>query len=359
MMFFGEATAKALAMAMDYTSDTVKGLARGIARKFPGAWNIGQICWIWRHFKENFAYVSDPQSGAAIEKASQIIKLGLAGDCDKYSVAIAACIEAVGGSARIALANSLTYEGYFVACHAYPEVFIGHRDYVGAVVLPALRKFYPYLETIHCHVGPGGDFWMNMDIGWDQIGAPLAFLPTTREEAIYPNGRYLRVWLAPEEISDEEFLRGLEDEIIPGVIGRIGRARYRSVALMGTIQRQELSIPNLELPTAEWFQGLQPAQTPVTLIPTIIPGAPPPVITPVPLSPSPPTEATIPVLAPPPQQIVNAPHQVIITPDVPEIVIKRTQQARPIWPILAIVFGLVMLNEWYVSVKPNRGRVSP
>ncbi|OQX87750.1 MAG: hypothetical protein B6D55_02255 [Candidatus Omnitrophica bacterium 4484_70.2] len=51
---------KKIAKAIEPTHPTVRTFALRLARKYPGEYNTGQICIIFKYLEENWRYVSDP-----------------------------------------------------------------------------------------------------------------------------------------------------------------------------------------------------------------------------------------------------------------------------------------------------------
>ena len=87
----------------------------------PGEQGIKQICDLYVHLSSKWKYISDPTTLTRdfYSPADRTISLGLAGDCDDYSILMASGIEAIGGKARI-MGGKCSDGG-----HAWAEVYIG------------------------------------------------------------------------------------------------------------------------------------------------------------------------------------------------------------------------------------------
>jgi len=123
-----------LAKAVDSRSPLVRDFAVKIASAHPGSFykasssswvpgdtGLKQIAALHRYVSSRWKYVNDPLTGRRdyLSPASRTIALGFSGDCDDFAILLAACVEAVGGRARI-MSGSCS-EGY----HAWCEVYTG------------------------------------------------------------------------------------------------------------------------------------------------------------------------------------------------------------------------------------------
>jgi PKD repeat protein len=137
-----------------------------------GAQRIDQICSIYDYMVGNWTFVSDPRgldvfqySNYTLKKGSEIGKSGK-GDCDDFSILLAALVDSIGGTPRIILAYSPA------GGHAYTEVYLGKMD-DGDVdrILKWLRKAYN-VNDVNIHAdNVSGDVWLNMDWWKDTGGA--------------------------------------------------------------------------------------------------------------------------------------------------------------------------------------------
>ena len=91
---------------------------------FPGVEGIKQVCSIHLYLSNNWKYVSDPTMvrDDYYSTASRSLAIGMAGDCDDYSVVMASTVQAIGGITRIVGGHC---DG---GGHAWAEVLIGKKN---------------------------------------------------------------------------------------------------------------------------------------------------------------------------------------------------------------------------------------
>lgn len=94
---------------------TIRKVAAGIAKKYPGQYNIYQIIEIFNYTTHNVQYVSDPRGRNYWSYPNETIEVG-AGDCEDYSTLISSLVEAVGGTTRLYLTDN----------HAFAAVYAGN-----------------------------------------------------------------------------------------------------------------------------------------------------------------------------------------------------------------------------------------
>lgn len=147
--------------AINYKDPAVRDFAiRASRRFFTGA----NVPYDYRNQQKYFSifkvmtrweYVSDPKWEDYYAAASESIPL-MAGDCDDYSILMAACIKAVGGEVRLVRTST----------HLYPEVKIATPEELPAVVdLIKNRLFYKESlgERIYYHQDGWNNIWLNFD----------------------------------------------------------------------------------------------------------------------------------------------------------------------------------------------------
>jgi transglutaminase-like putative cysteine protease len=93
-----------LTKAIDISNETTNDFAVRLASKFPGEYNIGQICQIYDYIVRNWKYVNDSDKMENFRSASRTIKNNFSGDCDDFAILLAALIESIGGDARVSFA---------------------------------------------------------------------------------------------------------------------------------------------------------------------------------------------------------------------------------------------------------------
>ncbi len=107
----------------------------------------------------NWKYISDPTilRDDYYSKADRTIAIGLAGDCDDFSVLTASCVESIGGIARI-MGGFCEGGG-----HAWCEVFIGSEEHFDKAT-SYIRDFYnDKNKTIIPAIDTNGFYWLSLD----------------------------------------------------------------------------------------------------------------------------------------------------------------------------------------------------
>lgn len=137
-----------------------------IAMNCSGDRTINQVDAIYRYVVDRWSYVRDPPgidfmktSNELIDQAKNTRYSGI-GDCEDYSILMAALIEAIGGTARINQACGLGF------CHAYPEVYLGRANadnHMVEKILAWLKDKYN-TDKIIFHKNPITDeVWLSLD----------------------------------------------------------------------------------------------------------------------------------------------------------------------------------------------------
>ncbi|HWR24799.1 MAG TPA: transglutaminase family protein [Methanosarcina sp.] len=137
----------------------VRGKAAEVARAYPGAYNIYQVCALFDTVRENVQYVSDPRGNDVWEPANVTLKIG-AGDCEDQAILLSSMLEAVGGTTRVYLTDS----------HAFAAVYIGNGTAATDAAVKGVRAYYG-----------------NVDVNYltDKYGSWLMLDPTT---SLYAGG---------------------------------------------------------------------------------------------------------------------------------------------------------------------------
>lgn len=148
--------------ACNFKDPNVRNVAVEIAGNSPGNFNLGQICDIFDHCKNNWKYVNDPNSQEIIELASNTIANGLNGDCDDFAVLMCSLILSIGGEARI------NYAYNSESGHAFTEVNIGksNEDEINRYIFAR----YKNVENVWSRVDENGNKWLNLDWSADNPG---------------------------------------------------------------------------------------------------------------------------------------------------------------------------------------------
>ncbi|BDS15041.1 transglutaminase domain-containing protein [Aureispira anguillae] len=146
----------------DFAVSLVKeqqGAYYDIRRGTPSEKGMQQICVLHYYLANNWKYISDPTMirNDYNSPANRTIALGLAGDCDDFSILNASCVEAIGGITRIMVG---TCSG---GAHAWAEVLIGNKSQWNAAV-KTIRNYYnnPYKKIIPS-IDDEGNYWLPLD----------------------------------------------------------------------------------------------------------------------------------------------------------------------------------------------------
>lgn len=110
---------------------------------------------VFKVVNERWRYVNDVQGGEYFAPASESAVL-LAGDCDDHAVLIAACIKAVGGTARLVRTNG----------HIYPELLVGDARGMERAAWLIRTRLFPSTAahaTLYYHTDQQGRRWINLD----------------------------------------------------------------------------------------------------------------------------------------------------------------------------------------------------
>lgn len=187
--------------AHDYRSATVQALAKQLAKRSPGSFNLGQVCEIYDYCLSQWTYVNDPAFDDFPSSGTATIHHDYAGDCDDFALLISALVTAVGGISRINLANSET------AGHAFTEIYLGNEEPAGYMAY--LNERYQQGRFPGLRLDPFGGWWLNLDWQYQQ-------------ERHYPGGPYfdyrrgvmlyLDLNLCQDIRRDEQYLWQIGDE---------------------------------------------------------------------------------------------------------------------------------------------------
>ena len=118
-------------------------------------WQYVQYFSIYKEIESKWKYVSDPANRDYIASADESLET-FCGDCDDYSVLMAACITAVGGTVRLVRTES----------HVYPELKIESQEDFELVQDLIRTKLFSKMaknKMIYSHEDAYGDIWINLD----------------------------------------------------------------------------------------------------------------------------------------------------------------------------------------------------
>ncbi len=125
----------------------VRTMAAVSAKKYPGQYNIYQLCSLFDDTKENIQYISDPRGKDLWSKPGETLTVG-AGDCDDYAILLASLVESIGGTSRV----------YLTDTHAFAAVYIGNNTEEMAT---AIGKYYDPVPIYYTTDEYGS--WLLMD----------------------------------------------------------------------------------------------------------------------------------------------------------------------------------------------------
>jgi transglutaminase-like putative cysteine protease len=128
----------------------VRDEAAEVARSYPGAYNIYQVCALFDMVKENIKYVSDPRGNDVWEPANITLKIG-AGDCEDQAILLSSMLEAVGGTTRI----------YVTDDHAFAAVYIGKETNATDASIEGIRAYYGNVDVNYLSDEYGS--WLMLD----------------------------------------------------------------------------------------------------------------------------------------------------------------------------------------------------
>ena len=126
-----------------------------------------QYLAVFKEINNNWVYIKDPTSREYIAKARESIDI-LSGDCDDYSVLMAACIKSIGGVVRLVRTSN----------HIYPELQFKTKADLDNVIYLIRKKLFKketQKKTFYYHTDSKGVYWLNLDYTANYPGGP--FMP--------------------------------------------------------------------------------------------------------------------------------------------------------------------------------------
>lgn len=134
---------------VDPYNTEVRKMAAVSAKKYPGPYNVYQLCSLFDDTKNRIDYISDPRGRDLWSPPGDTLLIG-AGDCDDYAILLASLVESIGGTARI----------YLTDTHAFATVYIGDEGNTQLVV-EGVRQYYGNLPVYYTTDEYGS--WLLMD----------------------------------------------------------------------------------------------------------------------------------------------------------------------------------------------------
>ncbi|UKN02533.1 hypothetical protein K6119_03235 [Paracrocinitomix mangrovi] len=175
---------KELRQAIDYTNPEVRNYAASIAIKhfedeayFAKNRKWVQFFSVFKEINGHWNYVYDPANEDYYAKASETIGQlkydgRFKGDCDDYSIMMAACIKAIGGEVRLVRTTVKRKDGSVIG-HLYPEVKFGSEEEMERIVYLIKDIYFPEEskgKPIHYFQDSKGFIWLNFDYNDDYPG---------------------------------------------------------------------------------------------------------------------------------------------------------------------------------------------
>jgi hypothetical protein len=173
-----------LRAAINFNDPIVVQFARNMAttnfveyKGLIGDTRVLQYFSIFKEIKSRWVYVYDPMGEDFYSSASENIN-SLAhndrfkGDCDDYSIMIAACIRAIGGEVRLVRTRVTQRNGTSIG-HMYPEVKVGDKkelENIAHVIKTVLFPIEAGNSPIRYFQDSKGDVWLNFDYNDDFPG---------------------------------------------------------------------------------------------------------------------------------------------------------------------------------------------
>lgn len=163
--------------AINYRDSDVRDFAVNLAvmnfddYEFRGNLRTTVQCFsIFKEVRTRWRYVYDPAGEDYWSRAGETIKLlksdgKFKGDCDDYSILMAACVRAIGADVRL-VRTSLTDEAGNEINHVYPEVKVGTEKDLEDINYLIKQVLFPKEnkgEDIFYHVDDYGNVWLNFD----------------------------------------------------------------------------------------------------------------------------------------------------------------------------------------------------
>lgn len=147
-----------LISAVDITNETTNDYAVRLASKFPGEYNIAQVCNIFDHIVKKWKYVNDSDKMENYRSASRTINNNLSGDCDDFAILLSALIESIGGHTRISFAYNEQ------GGHAFTEVLVAKNKQEMKDVIDDINTLYRRKKfNINYTTDKNGRCWINLD----------------------------------------------------------------------------------------------------------------------------------------------------------------------------------------------------
>ncbi len=166
-----------IAVAVNYQNEEVRKIATNWAVKNFKAYQsvtpsltVLHAMSIFKEVRNRWNYVYDPEGedyyASASETLSQLESDDLLkGDCDDYSIMIAALIKATGGETQL-VRTVIENEDGTLTGHLYPEVKVGNKKDLETIAYLIKNKFFPREskdKAIFYYIDKEDNVWLNFD----------------------------------------------------------------------------------------------------------------------------------------------------------------------------------------------------
>lgn len=163
--------------AIDYHSPRVREVAANFAvanfkhfKRIAPSLKTLQALSIFKEVRKRWNYIYDPMGEDYYQKASETLKQldfddQLKGDCDDYSIIMAALIKSIGGEVQL-VRTEVTMENGNTVGHIYPEVNIGDQkdlESIAYLIATQLFKREAKDKRIYYYTDKEGIVWLNFD----------------------------------------------------------------------------------------------------------------------------------------------------------------------------------------------------
>ncbi|MEM2934467.1 MAG: transglutaminase family protein, partial [Methanocellales archaeon] len=145
----------------------VEALAKEIAEKYPGKYNIYQICAIFDLVSDNIAYISEPEGEDRWQFPNETLRIKK-GDCEDHAFLLASLIQALGGTTRI----------YATDNHVFASVYIGQVNHTSRIA-EAINRYYGTRVAVYYQTDKYGSWLVLEPSGGFYAGSlPVGGRPT-------------------------------------------------------------------------------------------------------------------------------------------------------------------------------------
>lgn len=177
-----EKTAEAIANAIQPNDPAVKLLASSAIKNSAGDQRISQICDIYDYLYKNWTNTSTSKKNGQYTPAGESAVL-MKGDTDDFAILMASCIKAIGGSARVIVADGGNGK------RVYSEVYIAQDKPKTDIILNSVSRYNG--AALNYIITSNSGCWLNLDRTANHPGGEF-FRNVGDLLVVYPYGAYER-----------------------------------------------------------------------------------------------------------------------------------------------------------------------